>query len=95
MAFMSKGLAEKNQTILVYEKEMLVVVSTIQRWRPYLIGRHFIVKIGHQSLKYLMEQRISTPSQKKWLAKLMGYDYTIMYKKGKENIVTDAPSRHP
>lgn len=46
-------------------------------------------------MKYLLEQRVSTPSQQKWVAKLMGYDYTIAYKSGKENLAADALSRCP
>jgi hypothetical protein len=45
------------------------------------------------SLKYLLEQRITTLTQACWLPKIMGYDYTIQYKKGKENQGVDAPSR--
>ena len=33
------------------------------------------------------------PGAKKWVAKLFGYDYEIIYKKGKYNVVTDALSR--
>ncbi|XP_070029282.1 uncharacterized protein [Nicotiana sylvestris] len=40
-----------------------------------------------------MEQRITTPSQQKWLTKLMGYDYSIVYKKGSENFAANALSR--
>lgn len=60
---------------------------------PYLLGKPFIIKTDHHSLKYLLEQRITTPSQKILLVKLMGYDYSISYKKGKENTVVDALSR--
>ncbi|GJV76333.1 putative mitochondrial protein, partial [Tanacetum coccineum] len=63
--------------------------------RGYLLGRHFKIKTDHFSLKYLMEQRLSTPFQIKWLPKLLGYDYEILYKKGSENIVANALSRSP
>jgi hypothetical protein len=31
--------------------------------------------------------------QQKWVTKMLGYDYEIIYKKGKENVVVDALSR--
>lgn len=41
----------------------------------------------------MLEQRILDGEQKKWMAKLMGYDFEIHYKEGKENRVADALSR--
>ena len=39
-----------------------------------------------------MEQCLSSPQQNKWLAKILGYDYDIIYKKGCDNVVVDALS---
>ncbi|GJX71041.1 hypothetical protein Tco_0308212 [Tanacetum coccineum] len=55
--------------------------------------RHFKIKTDHFSLKYLLDKRMSTPTQLKWLPKLMGFDYEIQYKKGVENVTADALSR--
>lgn len=73
IAFFSKGLSRLYQCM----RGLLALVTVVQKWRPYLLGRHFNIKTDHHSLKYLLEQRITTPSQQKWLAKLLGYDYTI------------------
>ena len=43
-------------------------------------------------MKYLTEQKISNLLQQKWISKLLGYDYTIVYRKGKDNTVADALS---
>ena len=49
-----------------------------------------MIKTDHRSLKYLLEQRLTTLSQARWLQKIMGFDYTIQYRKGKKNQGADA-----
>ncbi|GJY04844.1 putative mitochondrial protein [Tanacetum coccineum] len=92
IAFLSKTLAPKHQVLSTYEKEFLAVIQALEKWRGYLLDRHFVIKTDHYSLKYLLDQRITTPAQMKWLPKLMGFDYEIVYKKGAENVVADALS---
>jgi hypothetical protein len=93
LAFTSKQLSERNLGKSIYEKEMLAILHVVDLWRPYLLGKCFQIKTDHQSLKYFLEQRLSSPEQQKWVTKLFGYDYEIIYKKGKDNVVVDALSR--
>jgi len=72
---------------------MLANVHAMDLLRPYLLGQHFQMKTDHRSIKYFLERRISSSKYKKWVTKLFGYDYEIIYKKGKENVVVDALSR--
>lgn len=46
-------------------------------------------------MKYLLEQRVGTPAQQKWVTKLLGYDFTVEFKSGKTNAMADALSRLP
>jgi len=92
IAFTNKALSGNNLVLSTYEKEMMAILHAVQKWRPYLLGNHFCIKTDHQSLKYFLEQCVSSPAQQKWVNKLMGYDYEITYKKGKDNIMVDALS---
>ena len=49
--------------------------------------------MDHDSLKYFLEQRLSLEEQKKWVTNLLGYDFEIIYKKEKKNVVAYARSR--
>jgi ABC-type antimicrobial peptide transport system permease subunit len=40
-----------------------------------------------------LEHQAATIPQQRWISKLMGYDFSIEYKQGKENWVADALSR--
>ena len=52
-----------------------------------------MVKTDHQSLRFLLEQRVATPFQQKWLTKLLGYAFVVEYKRGCDNRVANALSR--
>ncbi|GKC04118.1 transposon ty3-I gag-pol polyprotein [Tanacetum coccineum] len=90
---MCRALGVTKKLWSTYAKEMLAIVEAIRAWRPYLLGRKFYVQTDHRSLKYLMEQRIMTLEQQKWISKLVGYDYEITYKPRKENSAVDSLSR--
>jgi hypothetical protein len=54
---------------------------------------HLIIKTDQQSLKFMMSQRLTTGIQHKLLMKLREFNYSIEYKKGKENMAAYALSR--
>ena len=90
---MSRALGITKQTWSIYAKEMLAIVEAIRMWRPYLLGRKFYIKTDQRSLKFFLDQRVATPEQQKWVAKLLGYDYEIIFRPGRENSAADALSR--
>ncbi|XP_050387420.1 uncharacterized protein LOC126803710 [Argentina anserina] len=93
IAYLSKALSLYHQNSSTYDKEMMAILFAVSKWRHYLLGRRFTIITDHQTLRHLLNQRISTPSQHRWLSKLMGYDYVIEYRAGAHNTVPDALSR--
>lgn len=74
---------------------MFAITSAVKKWRHYLLGRHFRIFTNQKSLRGLLAQTIQTPVQEKWLTKLLGFDYEILYTPGRSNQVVDALSRMP
>lgn len=68
-------------------------LQAVKKWRQYLLGRHFLIFTDQRSLRSLLSQTIQIPSQQKWLTKLLGFDYEILYTPGRSNVVADGLSR--
>jgi len=71
IAFMSQAIHGKALHLSTYEKELMALVLAVKKWRSYVLGKTFRVQTDHQSLKYLLEQKVGTPMQQKWLTKIV------------------------
>lgn len=91
--FLSQTLSPRNQALSTYEKEMIAVLHAVEKWRHYLLGHSFTIVTDHQPLQHMLTQRIATPAQHKWVSKLLGYNYKVLYRAGHLNTVPDILSR--
>jgi hypothetical protein len=89
----SKPFAARHLKLAAYERELIGLVQVVHHWRPYLWGCHFRVRTDHYSLKFLLDQRLSTVPQHQWISKLFGFDFSMEYRPGRLNTVADALSR--
>jgi hypothetical protein len=60
LAFFSKALGPKNQSLSTYDKEYMAILLAVARWRVYLQLAEFFIYTNHQSLAQLNEQRLHT-----------------------------------
>jgi hypothetical protein len=93
IAFLSKTLSSNHKFLSIYEKEFWALIMAVERWRPYLQRQEFIIKIDHKSLAYLNEQTLQSNLQRNAMTRMMGVQFRIQYKKGKDNLAADALSK--
>jgi len=93
LAFFRRPVAPQHAKLPAYERELIGLVKADRHWRPHLWGRPFTVRTDHWSLKFLLDQHLTTIPQHTWVSKLFGYDFSVEYKPGKQNVVADALSR--
>jgi hypothetical protein len=93
VAFLSKALGEKQKQLSIYEKEFLALIMVVERWRHYIQRQEFIILTDHKSLSYLKDQNLHSELQRKAMTRMMGLQFKIVYRKGRENAAADALSR--
>jgi hypothetical protein len=77
LAFFSRPFAARHLKLAAYEWESIGLVQVVHHWRPYLWGRHFIVRIDHYALKFMLHQHLSTVPPHQWVSKLFGYNFAV------------------
>lgn len=70
ITFESHKLKDYEQHYSVCEKEMLASMHALAKFRQYLVGNRFKVKVDHNSLRFLMEQKELSERQQKWISEL-------------------------
>jgi hypothetical protein len=93
LAFFSHAIASHHAKLAAYERELIGLIKAVRHWRSYLWTRPFVMRADHFSLKYLLDQRLSTISQHAWVSKLFGYQFSVEFKPGCQNVAADALSR--
>jgi hypothetical protein len=90
ICYESRKLKDHERNYATHDLELAAIVHALRKWRHYLMGKRFELRIDHNGMKYLFDQPNLNARQRRWLEFLREYDFDIKHIKGKENKVVDA-----
>jgi len=95
ITFLSRMMQPVERNYEIYDKELLVIVEALVKWRQYLLdtAESFEVWMDYENLKYFREPHKLNGQQARWYLKLQDYDFTLKHILGKTNTKADVLSR--
>jgi transposase InsO family protein len=95
IAYKSRALTETESRYASIEKEMLAVVWSLEKFHQYTYGRKILVHSDHKPLEAITRKSLASAPKRlqNMLIRAQNYDYTIVWQKGKDQVIADLLSR--
>src|SRR5271165_7173130 len=95
IAYASKSIQESERNYCTTRKELLAIVFGLKKFRPFLLGRKFLLRTDHAALTSLLKTPEPVGQQARWLDLLAEYPMDVQHRAGKQHINADVLSRRP
>ena len=93
VAYASKTLSKAERRYCVTRRELLAVVVFTNQFKHYLLGKQFLLRTDHSSLRWIFSFKDPRNQLARWLEILSQYDFKIEHRRGKSHSNADAMSR--
>ena len=93
VAYASRVLSKQERNYCVTRRELLAVVSFLQHFKQYLLGKPFTIRTDHSALTWLQNFKYPEGQLAWWLEQLQEFEFTIVHRPGKMHRNADAMSR--
>ena len=98
IAYASRSLRPSERSMRDYSSAKIELMalkwSVCKKFKDYLLGSKFTVFTDNNPLVYVKTSKLGA-AQIRWLSELALYDFDIVYRTGRSNLVADALSRRP
>ena len=95
ICYASRSLSKAERNYCCTRRELLAVVYFVKYFRPYLLGRKFLIRTDHSALTWLRKTPEPIGQQARWCEILEEFDFDIHHRPGKVHGNADALSRKP
>ncbi|GBL96111.1 Transposon Tf2-6 polyprotein [Araneus ventricosus] len=93
IAFASRKLSKAETKFAFVELETIAIVFAVNHFKNYLFGKHFRIYSDQQCLSKIINYKDPTSRIARWMVTLQQFDYTVIHKPGRLNLMADYLSR--
>ena len=95
LAYISRTLTDAETRYAPFEKEMLAVVFSLEKWHHFTYGRYVTVYSDHKPLQSIFKKPLFKAPKRlqSMLMRTLGYDVEIIYRQGKQQAISYTLSR--
>lgn len=95
IAYASRALTKQERKYATTKKELLSMVTFIKHFKHYLLGKEFVLRTDHNSLRWLHNFQGLEGQLARWVEQLASFQYKIVHRPGRGHANADALSRLP
>ena len=95
LAFGSRTLNAAEKNYCTTRRELLAIVHFVEHYRHYLLGRKFILRTDHGSLRWLLSTKNPSGQVARWIERLSQFHMEIQHRAGIKHGNADGMSRIP
>jgi len=95
IAYASRGLTKEERKYATTKKELLAMVTFTKYFKHFLLGKEFVLRTDHNSLRWLHNFQGLEGQLARWVEQLATFHYKIVHRPGKQHGNADALSRLP
>ena len=95
ITFGSWSLGKSERNYCATDRELLALKYFVQYYKHYLLGRKFVVRSDHESLKWLYSLKEPKHRIARWIEVLSEFDFELEYRPGRKHSNADTMSRCP
>lgn len=94
ISYFSKKYSKQQRKYSSNEKELLAVMLSLEKFRPYVLGTQFQVITDNMAVAWLLSLKIESKGKLgRWVSKLSEYNIDFVHRAGKDHVLPDALSR--
>uniref|UniRef100_A0A8C6M7M4 Gypsy retrotransposon integrase-like protein 1 n=1 Tax=Nothobranchius furzeri TaxID=105023 RepID=A0A8C6M7M4_NOTFU len=95
IAYASRALTRQERKYATTKKELLSLVTFTKHFKHYLLGKEFVLRTDHNSLRWLHNFQGLEGQLARWVEQLANFQYKIIHRPGRLHSNADALSRLP